>query len=64
MHMKTKKTFVAPRVIETEGVSLEKDMLVGQSAELSIIAAGQNYFEWNTDQIEGLYTEGDWTLTD
>ena len=58
-----KKTFISPRVLQTEKVRLEKDLLAGPSATMRIIAAGQDYFEWNTD-VEGVYTVDDWTLSD
>jgi hypothetical protein len=63
MVMKQKKTFVPPTVVQTVRLSLEEDLLLGPSSEMSIIAAGQDYFEWNTD-LEDVYTVDDWTLSD
>lgn len=58
-----KKAFMPPRVNRTEEIRLETDLLLGPSAEMQVLAAGQNYFEWDMD-VEGVYTSDDWTLSD
>ena len=70
MVMKQKKPFAHPSVLQTCSLSLEEDMLVGASAEISILAAGQDYFEFNTD-VEGLggtgtnpFSVDDWAVFD
>ena len=63
MVMKQKKTFVPPTVVQTVRLSLEEDLLLGPSAEMSVLAAGQDYFEWDSDVEEGvgnIYTADDW----
>ena len=57
--MAYKKQFQSPSILQAIPVDLEEDMLVGQSALMSVIAAGQDYFEWNTD-IEDIYTVDNW----
>ena len=58
-----KKAFLSPQVLRVEDVCLESSLLLGPSAEMQVLAAGHDYFEWNTD-LEGVYTEDDWTLSD
>lgn len=58
-----KKAFLSPQVLRMEDVCLESSLLLGPSAVMQVLAAGQDYFEWDTD-MEGVYTEGDWTLSD
>ena len=62
--MKQKKTFMPPTVMQTVSLQLEEDLLLGPSAELQVLAAGQDYFEWNMDDVEGVYTVDDWTMSD
>lgn len=57
--MKEKQQFSAPMVLQTVQIRLEEDLLAGQSAIMQVIAAGQDYFEWNTD-IEDIYQVDDW----
>lgn len=68
MIMKQKKPFAHPSVLQTFSLSLEEDLLLGPSGEASILAAGQDYFEWNTDVENtfggGPYTVDDWTIGD
>ncbi len=58
--MKAKKQFMTPMVLQTVSIVLERDLL-GGSGELKVLAAGQDYFEWNMD-VEGAYTVDDWTV--
>ena len=58
-----KKAFLSPRVLQVKEVCLESSLLLGPSAVMQAIAGGQDYFEWDTD-MEGVYTEDDWTLSD
>ncbi len=62
MIMKQRKPFKTPLVLQTVLVDLEKDMLFGDSGELRVLAAGQDYFEWNMDVEDGGYTADDWTV--
>lgn len=63
--MRHKKPFAHPSVIQTVSLQLEEDLLLGPSAEMKILAAGQDYFEWNMDDpVEGVYTVDDWTMSD
>lgn len=57
--MKQRKRFETPTVLQAITVSLEGDLLAGASAVMNVIAAGQDYFEWNTD-VEDVYTVDDW----
>lgn len=57
--MADKKQYVTPAVLQAVPVSLEEGLLAGQSAIMNVIAAGQDYFEWNTD-VEDIYTVDDW----
>ena len=67
--MKAKKQFTTPMVLQTVPIVLERDLLLGASADLQVLAAGQDYFEWNMD-VEGDYTgmgtygADDWTFSD
>lgn len=61
MRMKQRKPFKTPLVLQTVPVNLEEDLLLGPSADLKVLAAGQDYFEWNMD-VEGAYTVDDWTV--
>ena len=64
--MKAKKQFMTPMVLQTVSVVLERDLL-GGSGELKVLAAGQDYFEWNMDVEDstiGAYTADDWTFSD
>ena len=61
--MESKKKYMSPQVARMCGVCLESDLLLGPSGEMKILAAGQDYFEWNTD-VEGLYSVDDWVLSD
>jgi hypothetical protein len=58
-----KKAFLSPQVLQVEDVCLESSLLLGPSAVMQVIVGGQDYFEWDTD-LEGVYTEEDWTLSD
>ena len=67
--MKAKKQFTTPTVLQTVPIELERDLLLGASAELQVLAAGQDYFEWNMDvegSFDGMGTYGadDWTFSD
>lgn len=64
MSMKQRKPFTPPSVMQTVFLQLEEDLLLGPSAEMRILAAGQDYFEWNMDSVEGVYTVDDWTMSD
>ena len=61
--MKAKKQFTTPTVLQTVPIVLERDLLLGASGEASILAAGQDYFEWNTD-VENTFGGGPYTLDD
>lgn len=61
--MRTKKHFTTPSVLLTVPLVLEEDLLLGNSRELQVLAAGQDYFEWNMD-VEGVYDVDDWTMSD
>lgn len=63
--MGAKKQFSSPAVLQAVSLQLEEDLLLGPSAEMKILAAGQDYFEWNMDDpVEGVYTVDDWTMSD
>ena len=65
--MRAKKQFTTPTVLQTVPIVLEKDLLLGGSAELKVLAAGQDYFEWNMDVEDstmGTYSAEDWTFSD
>lgn len=66
--MGAKKQFSSPAVLLTVSLQLEEDLLLGPSGEAAILAAGQNYFEWNTDVENsfggGPYSADDWILGD
>lgn len=57
--MAYKRHYQSPSVLHAVSVALEEEMLAGQSAVMQVIAAGQDYFEWNTD-VEDIYTVDDW----
>jgi len=59
--MKAKKQFMTPLVLQTVPVNLEEDLLFGASADLKVLAAGQDYFEWNMN-VDDVYTVDDWTV--
>lgn len=54
MHMRNKKTFTAPRVLQTLDVILEEDFLQGESSLSKVIATGQ---EKQDADISGSYWE-------
>lgn len=60
--MGAKKQFSSPAVLQAVSLQLEEDLLLGPSGEMQILAAGQDYFEWNMDEVEGLYSVDDWTM--
>ena len=62
--MKAKKQFTAPSVLQEVPLALEEDLLIGVSGNLTIIAGGHDYYEWNMDD-DGSYNSSDWsTLSD
>jgi hypothetical protein len=61
--MGAKKQFSSPAVLQVVSLQLEEDLLLGPSADLQVLAAGQDYFEWNMD-VEDAYTVDDWTMSD
>ena len=68
MRMKQRKPFTPPSVMQTVFLQLEEDLLLGPSGESAILAAGQDYFEWNTDVENtfggGPYSVDDWIIGD
>ena len=66
--MNKKKQFVTPKVLQVVRIQLEEDLLLGPSGESAILAAGQDYFEWNTDVENtfggGPYSVDDWIIGD
>ena len=57
--MAEKRHYRTPLALQAIPLALEEEMLAGQSAVMQVIAAGQDYFKWNTD-VEDIYTVDDW----
>ena len=56
--MSVKKQFTSPAVLQTVSLELEKDLLIGPSGDLMILAGGHDYDEWNMDAYG--YEASDW----
>lgn len=56
--MNKRKAFTAPQVLQSVGLELEKDLLVGPSGTMTILATGHDLEEVDLDG----YGADDWTL--
>lgn len=52
------KTFISPRVLQSVDLELEKDLLLGPSTTMTILATGHDLEEVDLDG----YSADDWTL--